>query len=123
MQDITKINLISAEMLRQQIDNNPDLIMINVLSEKYYNDCHIKGSIHIAFENLLEKVSSWDKDKDIVVYCATSTCDRSKKAYQLMQDLGFVNLSEYAGGIKEWFIKGYETSGSCALPYLHEPAN
>lgn len=120
MPDINKIAFITAETLKQYIDENPDLIVINVLTAPYYKDCHIKGSINIPYEQLLEKTSSWDKDKDVVVYCASTTCPKSKNAYYLLQDLGFVNLFEYAGGIKEWLQKGLETVGNCKLDYLHK---
>lgn len=120
MPDINKIALITADDLKQTIENNPELIIINVLDEKFYQDCHIKGSINIPFDQLLEKTSSWDKEKDVVVYCATATCSKSKKAYLLLQDLGFFNLHEYAGGIQEWLQRGFETSGDCKLNYLQQ---
>lgn len=120
MSEINKIAIITAEDLRQTIDNNPELIMINVLTEKYYQDCHIKGSINIPLEQLLEKTASWDKEKDVVVYCATANCSKSKQAYALLQDLGFFNLHEYAGGIQEWLQKGFETIGPCKIDYVQQ---
>lgn len=120
MPETNKIALITADDLKQMIEANPEIIIINVLDEKFYQDCHIKGSINIPFERLLEKTSSWDKDKDVVVYCATASCPKSKKAYALMQDLGFFNLHEYAGGMQEWFQAGYDTSGACILDYIHQ---
>lgn len=120
MPETNKIALISAENLRDVIDRNPELIVINVLAEPYFADCHIKGSINIPLERLLEKTASWDKEKDIVVYCATPACNKSKNAYFLLQDLGFQNLHEYIGGMQEWLKKGFETAGPCALDYLHQ---
>lgn len=120
MPETNKINLITADELRHAIEINPELIIINVLDENLYQDCHIKGSINIPSEKLLAKTSSWDKDKDVVVYCATATCSKSKNAYMLLQDLGFFNLHEYSGGIQEWLQKGFETNGDCKLQYLQE---
>ncbi|MBI2353033.1 rhodanese-like domain-containing protein [Candidatus Dependentiae bacterium] len=119
MQNTNKISLITAENLRQSIENNPELIVINVLSLADYQDCHIKGSININYDQLLEKTSSWDKEKDVVIYCAGSSCQKSQRAYLLLQDLGFVHLYEYQGGIREWLHKGYETTGECKFSYLH----
>lgn len=120
MPETNKVTLITADELKQAIENNPEIIIINVLDEKFYQDCHIKGSINIPSEQLLEKTSSWDKEKDVVVYCASATCPKSKKAYLLLQDLGFFNLHEYAGGIQEWFQRGFETNGACNLTYLQQ---
>ena len=113
MSETNKISLITAEALKQEIENNPDLTVINVLPEPYFIDCHIKGSINIAFEQLLERISGWEKERPVVVYCANSMCSKSRNAYLLLQDLGFFNLHEYSGGIKEWFEKGFETNGAC----------
>lgn len=120
MPETNKITLITAENLRAAIENNPELIVINVLSESYFDDCHIKGSINIPFDRLLAKTASWDKEKDIAVYCATPACNKSKNACFLLQDLGFHNVHEYIGGIQEWKKKGFETVGPCALDYLRK---
>jgi len=120
MPETNKIAIITAEELKRAIETNPELIIINVLAETFYNDCHIKGSINIPFEKLLEKTSGWDKEKDVVVYCATAACPKSQKAYALLQDLGFFNLHEYPGGIHEWVQRGFETTGPCKLDYLYQ---
>ena len=120
MSEINKRVFITAEELRNAIDANPELIIINVLAEKYFLDCHIKGSINIPSEQLLEKTASWDKEKDVVVYCASASCSLSKKGYALLQDIGFFNLQEYDGGMQEWFQRGFETSGDCKLNYLQQ---
>ena len=117
MSDTNKIVLITAEALRDALENNPEIIVINVLSEQYFLDCSIKGSINIPYEQLLEKTAGWDKEKSVVVYCATQMCSKSKMAYLLLQDLGFFNLHEYVGGIQEWFQKGFETNGPCLCNY------
>jgi rhodanese-related sulfurtransferase len=114
------LHSITHTELQEKINNIPDLIIINVLSEETYADCHIKGSINVPYDRLIENVAGWDKDKDIVLYCANSTCPKSKQAFELLADFGFTNLSEYSGGMKEWFKKGCETSGSCVMTYLHD---
>ena len=112
--------IISAQELRQKIDQIPELIIINVLDEEAYADCHIPGSLNIPYENLVEITSSWDKSKEIVVYCAELSCQVSKQASALLADIGFTHIYEYSGGIKDWYKKGFDTSGSCAQKYLHE---
>ena len=120
MKNNEKIVTISAKQLHEKIELQPELIVINVLDEKYYKDCHITGSINIPFDKLIEQVSSWNKDKEIILYCATPTCPKSEKAYQLLKDLGFSKLYEYPGGIKEWLQSGYPVTGPCKESYLHE---
>lgn len=112
--------LISAQNLKEKIDNNVDVTVINVLSSEYYDDCHITDSINIPLDRLLEIAAHWDKDKELVVYCAQKSCPKSHEAYELLMNMGFTNVYEYADGIKDWFQKGYNSTGTCKMPYLHE---
>lgn len=114
------LHCITAEELKGKMDTIPDLIVINVLNEETYIDCHITSSINIAYDQLIENLAGWEKDKEIVLYCAQSTCPKSKEAFHLLADMGFTHLSEYSGGIKEWLKKGFDTSGSCLMKYLHD---
>lgn len=116
----SSVQVISAEQLREKIDQYPDLTLINVLDEQTYVDCHITGSINIPFDRLVESLASWEKDKEIVLYCAQSSCPKSSQAYELLADLGFTHLYEYEGGVKDWYKKGFDTTGTCTLKYLHE---
>ncbi len=111
---------ITATQLKEKIDQIPDLTIINVLNDETYIDCHIPGSINIPYDRLLETVASWDKEKEIVLYCAQSSCPKSKEAYELLTDLGFYHLFEYSGGMKDWIKKGFDTVGICTMKYLHD---
>jgi rhodanese-related sulfurtransferase len=117
---LTEIASITADQLKEKIETNADLIMINVLSEETYVDCHITESINIPYERLIELVSSWDKDKEIVLYCAQNSCSKARQAYELLHDMGFTHLYQYEGGMKEWIKKGFDTTGICTMRYLHE---
>ena len=120
MEQNNSVTTISAQALQKKMTIEPDLVVINVLDKKYYDDCSIKKSINIPLEQLVETTASWEKNKELVVYCASITCPKSEQAYHILQDLGFVHLFEYKEGITDWLQKGYETSGSCSLEYLHK---
>lgn len=119
-QDFGCIPEISAEKLYHQMHENEDLLVVNVLSEKWYHDCHIEGSINVPLDQLIHLVKDWDRAADIVVYCALSACDAGEKAYVLLRCMGFDNVVDYHGGIKEWFQLGYPIVGPCASEYLHK---
>lgn len=118
--NFSQTNTITSQELKNKLDNNPDMILINVLNQEIYVDCHITGSINIPLIQLLETVASWDKDKEIIVYCAENSCDASDQAYQLLSEMGFTHIFKYQGGIKEWFKKGYDCTGTCTMKYLHK---
>jgi len=96
--------------------------VINVLPKNLFEDCSIKGSSNVPLKELLDVVETWDKSETIVLYCALSICDASEKAAILLCLLGFENIVEYKGGMKEWYQLGYEFSGSARQSYLHEKA-
>lgn len=116
---MTKIKTISTQQLINKLADE-NVKVINVLEEKYYKDCHIKGSINIPHDKLLEQTASWDKDQEIIVYCANNECQKSKRSYDLLIDIGFKNVFDYPGGIKEWFQSGQERDGNCSLDYIHK---
>lgn len=105
--------MIDAYQLKNLMDNNPDLLVINVLTDAYYQQCHIKGSINIPIASMLEKMSGFDKDKEIVIYGASHQCHQCQDASLLLQDLGFTYLYLYEGGMQDWIEKRFETVGTC----------
>ncbi len=120
MADKQKLVTISAQELQKKIQEEPEIILINVLEKKYHQDCHISGSINIPLDLIIEKTASWSKDKELIVYCASLSCPKSQEAYHILKDLGFEHVFNYQGGIKEWFQKGFEITGPCKSEYLHK---
>ena len=94
------------------------ILVINALAKEYYDDCHIKGSISIPLNELANYAKKLDKNQEIVVYCATYDCPVSKKAWHLLNDLGFKNLKAYEGGMNEWLKIGFAYEGACKSDYL-----
>lgn len=109
---------IDAESLKARMAAEPDLTVINVLGKDTYEDCHIKGSINIPVAELQEASQSWNKAKQIVLYCASYICPASKQGLTLLKGLGFTNVLAYEGGMKEWREKGFESEGPCEAKYL-----
>lgn len=99
------------------------LVVINVLDDKTFDDCHIQDSININLDKLEQEVSSWDRKKPIVVYCASYLCPMSRLAWQKLDRMGFKDVWAYEGGIVEWFQSGYPVSGACAMEYLSKPTS
>ena len=74
-QDFDCIPEISTEELQQKMVDNPNLLVVNVLSDYWYQDCHIAGSINVPLKELIYMVQDWDRSQEIVVYCALDACD------------------------------------------------
>lgn len=115
---------ISAEELKQKIsEKNKNLKVVNVLGKRFFEDCNIKDSINCPLKILVKEVKDWDRNLEIISYCAHEECNASEKASIVFICLGFKNVSEYIGGIKEWYTKKYPTCGSCKYDYLLDTEN
>ena len=113
------VPMISAEDLKKAMEETPSMLVINVLSKEAYEGCHIKGSQSIPFYNSFKKeMESCDKDRRIVVYCASVLCLLSVMAAEKLIKMGFTNVAHFKGGMKEWNVKGFPTKGTCQARYL-----
>lgn len=113
------IPIITADELKHALTPESDVLVVNVLTQNYHDDCHIKGSINAPLPELVDQAKSWDKSQKIIVYCALDACDAGEKGCILLHCMGFKNLADYRGGIKEWFQLGYPTVGPAESDYLH----
>jgi len=52
-----------------------------------------------------------DKEQPIVVYCAKYECQASPTAARKLLRMGYTDVSDYAGGLKEWTDSGYPLQG------------
>lgn len=102
-----------------------DLVIVNVLGKNLHDDCHIAGSINVpltqwGFCAVAKEweAKGWHTSKTFVVYCALHECDASEKAYYMLKGMGFNNVFAYEGGIREWHLLGYPTTGPCSFDYL-----
>jgi len=96
------------------------LVVINVLDPSYFQDCHIKGSVNIPFDQFEEKVKTLNKNNAYVVYCSNYACTAAPFAVQVMLDAGFANVALFPGGIVEWYQHKMPYDGPAQLQYLQE---
>jgi rhodanese-related sulfurtransferase len=102
---------LKREELRQMIDAKEPFHLINVLDPDAFAQAHIPGSQNIpgADKHFVREVERTvgDKDATIVVYCASFDCSASPTAARKLDQSGFTQVYDYAGGIKDWREAGY----------------
>jgi rhodanese-related sulfurtransferase len=103
---------ITTQELKNKIATDIGLHVWNVTGTEWFKGEVIPGSRYIPAEKLAEAVknASLPKDAAIVVYCAGPQCPASKNAAEQLTELGFTNVTKYAGGIAEWKQAGYDVS-------------
>ena len=101
---------VSAGELKQKIQNNEDLVLINTLSNDSFCSMHIPGSINIPTNQIIEYVEKIlpFKGQHLVVYCRNVFCRKSMRAAELLEALDYKKVSHFVGGLKEWKEAGYK---------------
>ena len=102
---------ISPSEVVQKVQSNEDVILLDVRSLAEYEEIHLENARLLPVEELSQQ-SLTDiglglnmKDAEIIIYCRGGA--RSQVAYNLMQSLGYTNLTVVAGGMIHWEEDGY----------------
>lgn len=110
--------LLSGCWSTSQTSKKAELVIINVLDKAEFEDCHIKGSINITFDEFESKIPSLNKNSEYVIYCADYMCMSSGFCAKLLKDAKFKHVWAYEGGMAEWYQKGYPYEGPAQAEYL-----
>jgi len=107
---------INAEELKKKVDAGEDFVLVDVLGKESYEGKHIPTSINIPVDEIENRAFSElpDKNKEIVVYCASTDCHASPRAAKKLEELGYTNVADFEAGIAGWQEAGYEFKGSAA---------
>ncbi len=94
----------------ERLKDSGDLVLVNVLGEEQFREEHIPDSINIPLDRIEEASERFDKSEEIVVYCASESCQASPKAAEKLEALGFENVKDYEPGMKGWKEAGNEVA-------------
>lgn len=99
---MTKI--VTRDELQARLGANPALVLLEALPVKYYDDWHLPGAKHFPHDRVRElaPVVVPDQAAEIVVYCASRTCQNSHIAANVLGQIGYRNVAVYAGGKEDW---------------------
>ena len=76
--------------------------MVNVLKPEAFEQEHIAGSINIPEGDESVFVNRFSKDKEIIVYCASTDCHASDSVAEKLTKRGFTRVYDYAAGLGDW---------------------
>lgn len=101
-----------------QTAQEPKLMVINVLDKDYFDDCHIKGSVHIPFSEINDRMRTLDKKNHYVLYCSDQACTSSTFNMKAFVNAGFENVWDYVDGMAGWYQAGLPYEGPARKDYL-----
>ncbi|HYL19605.1 MAG TPA: rhodanese-like domain-containing protein [Burkholderiales bacterium] len=98
------LKTIDRDELNSRIQSANPPVLLEALPERYYVQKHLPGA-RLFPHDQVERNASWvvpDKSAEIVVYCASRTCQNSHIAAHHLMRLGYTNVSVYPGGKQDW---------------------
>ncbi|EAP86722.1 MULTISPECIES: rhodanese-like domain-containing protein [Croceibacter] len=101
------IKILTATEYYNAISNN-DVQLVDVRTEKEYNEGAIENALNIDFfqqENFNSKFNKLDKEKPVYLYCRSG--NRSLQAAKKLDLLGFKKIYDLKGGYMGWPYKKY----------------
>lgn len=100
---------ISLEELSQRLTCAKPPVLAEILGPKYYESGHLPGAINLPLEGFAERAVELlpDKQAEIVVYCASATCNNSHIARRKLVSLGYTNVRVFSGGKAAWRDAGH----------------
>ena len=93
---------ITTTMLQENLENNPEAVVIDVRTFGEIQAGIVPGAIHIDLfgPGFLESVRSLDKNKTYYIICRSG--NRSDSAAGAMAHMGFSNVYNVLGGMIQW---------------------
>ncbi len=95
-----KVRNITVHELKARLDAGDNLVIVDVREPHEREISVIEGSVLIPKGQVVARAAEIPRDRDVVVQCKTG--GRSRDAILKLQDLGFTNLVNLAGGINAW---------------------
>jgi molybdopterin/thiamine biosynthesis adenylyltransferase/rhodanese-related sulfurtransferase len=102
-----EIDEVSTMLLKEQLDAAEGPLLLDVREPDEWQEGHLPGALHIPRGYLEQRVEGLvpDRTTEIVVYCAGGS--RSAFATKTLNELGYENVANLAGGFVDWKRSGY----------------
>lgn len=88
---------------KEQLENDKDAVILDVRTEQEVEEGYIPEARNIDIykgQGFIDEVEKLDKSKNYYIYCRSGK--RSAQACTLLDQLGFANTYNLAGGFMEW---------------------
>lgn len=108
------ISTITRDELKAKMESGDEFKLVDTLPEADFKKQHLPGAINLPVERIreLDPHVLPNKNDNIVVYCADSTCHASDIAARDLAVRGYTNIQRYVGGKRDWIEAGLATEGT-----------
>ncbi|MDO9300097.1 MAG: rhodanese-like domain-containing protein [Anaerolineales bacterium] len=85
--------------------------VVDVRTQEEWDEYHVPNVPLIPLDELPNRLNEIPKDEEILVICRSG--NRSQEGRDILLSAGY-NATSMAGGVKEWYAKGYPIEGAPA---------
>lgn len=97
------IKEITVQELKQKLDKEENIILIDVREKDEFDFCCIKESIHMPLSEFIERAESeFGLEDEIYIHCHHG--GRSMRACEHLLGLGYESIFNVKGGIDAWSL-------------------
>jgi len=91
---------VSPEELAEELNGAAPPFVLDVRAPRECSHSRIEGSVNIPLNQLPARIAELPRDRRVVVHCAAGY--RSAIAASVLEQRGFENLADLAGGMQAW---------------------
>jgi rhodanese-related sulfurtransferase len=101
------VRTISIEALVTWLNSTEPPRLIDVLGREHFELVHLPGAENIPRAELRQRaLKEIGLDEPVVVYCSDRDCSESPCAAAILEELGYLEVFHFEGGIAEWRRRG-----------------
>lgn len=104
---VERIERVTAGSLAEQEAAPDPPLVIDVRTEREWNERHIEPAVNVPLSRLAERLGELPSDRPLVVHCASSY--RATIAASLLRRAGLADVAVLVGGIAAWETRGTAT--------------
>jgi adenylyltransferase/sulfurtransferase len=104
----TEIDEISTIDAHERLEASDGSIFVDVREPDEWDEGHVPGAVYTGRGRLEQRIEGLvpDKSTPLLVYCSAGS--RSAFAAKVLEELGYLNVVNVAGGFSEWKRNGFE---------------
>ncbi|HTX44114.1 MAG TPA: rhodanese-like domain-containing protein [Methanocella sp.] len=107
-----QIKFIGVQHLKRMAEGGEPFILLDVRSREDYAKEHIKGAKSLPLDELDRAKQLFKPGDPIITYCDSFVCSASSSAAKILSRMGFTNVRDFKGGLREWKMNDLPTESS-----------
>lgn len=105
----TEPSEIDVAELANRLNSVAPPLVAEILGPQHFASGHLPGALNLPLEGFVENAARAlpSKSREVVVYCASATCQNSDIAARKLLSLGYQNVRVFRGGKSTWRDAGH----------------